>query len=106
MLLPVQDSLNNLRQAMQNTRIMCATMLDTKVSRDLIWSRQTAVTAAGHHWCERISGLLGIVGGHAAVTLPARLQGPEIRTGMLKDGKPVQLTAGQVSQAVTGVRGS
>lgn len=46
-----QDSLNNLRQAMANTRIMCATMLDTK--------------------------------------------GPEIRTGMLKDGKPVQLTTGQ-----------
>jgi hypothetical protein len=30
-----QDSLNNLRQAMQNTRIMCATMLDTKVGWDL-----------------------------------------------------------------------
>lgn len=38
-------------QAMKNTRIMCAVMLDTK--------------------------------------------GPEIRTGFLKDAKPVQLTAGQ-----------
>ncbi|KAL6758581.1 pyruvate kinase [Haematococcus lacustris] len=46
-----QDTLNALRQAMQNTRIMCATMLDTK--------------------------------------------GPEIRTGMLEGGKPVQLVTGQ-----------
>eukprot|EP00199_Chlamydomonas_sp_CCMP681_P000739 CAMPEP_0119102966 /NCGR_PEP_ID=MMETSP1180-20130426/1536_1 /TAXON_ID=3052 ORGANISM="Chlamydomonas cf sp, Strain CCMP681" /NCGR_SAMPLE_ID=MMETSP1180 /ASSEMBLY_ACC=CAM_ASM_000741 /LENGTH=508 /DNA_ID=CAMNT_0007087361 /DNA_START=104 /DNA_END=1630 /DNA_ORIENTATION=- len=46
-----QATLNNLRQAMQNTRIMCATMLDTK--------------------------------------------GPEIRTGMLLDGKPAQLVSGQ-----------
>ncbi len=28
------------------------------------------------------------------------LQGPEIRTGMLEDGKPVQLTAGQVRAAL------
>jgi hypothetical protein len=28
--------------------------------------------------------------------LLASRQGPEIRTGMLEDGKPVQLTAGQV----------
>ncbi|KAF5833151.1 pyruvate kinase [Dunaliella salina] len=46
-----QASLDALREAMHNTRIMCATMLDTK--------------------------------------------GPEIRTGQLKDGKPVQLVTGQ-----------
>ncbi|GFR44064.1 hypothetical protein Agub_g5224, partial [Astrephomene gubernaculifera] len=46
-----QETLDNLRQAMNNTKVMCAAMLDTK--------------------------------------------GPEIRTGTLKDGKPVQLTAGQ-----------
>ncbi|KIZ06088.1 pyruvate kinase [Monoraphidium neglectum] len=46
-----QETLNALRKAMENTKIMCAVMLDTK--------------------------------------------GPEIRTGMLEGGKPVQLTAGQ-----------
>lgn len=28
-----QETLNNLRQAMRNTKIMCAVMLDTKVCR-------------------------------------------------------------------------
>ncbi len=28
---PVQETLNNLRKAMENTKIMCAVMLDTKV---------------------------------------------------------------------------
>lgn len=46
-----QETLDNLRKAMANTKIMCAVMLDTK--------------------------------------------GPEIRTGMLKDAKPVQLTTGK-----------
>ncbi|GLC37228.1 hypothetical protein PLESTB_000993700 [Pleodorina starrii] len=46
-----QETLDNLRIAMSNTKVMCAAMLDTK--------------------------------------------GPEIRTGTLKDGKPVQLTAGK-----------
>ncbi|PKI71543.1 pyruvate kinase, cytosolic isozyme-like [Punica granatum] len=46
-----QETLNNLRQAMENTGILCAVMLDTK--------------------------------------------GPEIRTGFLKDGKPIQLNQGQ-----------
>ncbi|EFJ41139.1 cytosolic pyruvate kinase [Volvox carteri f. nagariensis] len=46
-----QETLDNLRIAMNNTKLMCAAMLDTK--------------------------------------------GPEIRTGTLKDGKPVQLTAGR-----------
>lgn len=46
-----QETLDNLRIAMQNTQILCAVMLDTK--------------------------------------------GPEIRTGFLKDGKPVQLKEGQ-----------
>ncbi|KAL5563789.1 hypothetical protein UlMin_033536 [Ulmus minor] len=46
-----QETLDNLRQAMDNTGILCAVMLDTK--------------------------------------------GPEIRTGFLKDGKPVQLKQGQ-----------
>ncbi|KAL0459854.1 UNVERIFIED_CONTAM: Pyruvate kinase, cytosolic isozyme [Sesamum latifolium] len=46
-----QETLDNLRKAMDNTGILCAVMLDTK--------------------------------------------GPEIRTGFLKDGKPVQLKQGQ-----------
>nr|XP_043622678.1 pyruvate kinase, cytosolic isozyme-like [Erigeron canadensis] len=46
-----QETLDNLRKAMNNTRIPCAVMLDTK--------------------------------------------GPEIRTGFLKDGKPIQLQEGQ-----------
>ncbi|KAG6470741.1 pyruvate kinase, cytosolic isozyme-like [Zingiber officinale] len=46
-----QETLDNLRIAMQNTGILCAVMLDTK--------------------------------------------GPEIRTGFLEDGKPVQLREGQ-----------
>jgi pyruvate kinase len=46
-----QETLDNLRQAMHNTGILCAVMLDTK--------------------------------------------GPEIRTGFLKDGKPIKLTKGQ-----------
>ncbi|CAA7025378.1 unnamed protein product [Microthlaspi erraticum] len=46
-----QETLDNLRQAMLNTGMLCAVMLDTK--------------------------------------------GPEIRTGFLKDGKPIQLKQGQ-----------
>lgn len=46
-----KETLDNLRRAMENTKIMCAVMLDTK--------------------------------------------GPEIRTGMLEGGKPVQLVSGQ-----------
>ncbi|XP_010680471.2 pyruvate kinase, cytosolic isozyme-like [Beta vulgaris subsp. vulgaris] len=46
-----QETLDNLRQAMHNTGILCAVMLDTK--------------------------------------------GPEIRTGILKEGKAIQLTQGQ-----------
>ncbi|KAK4706912.1 hypothetical protein R3W88_033532 [Solanum pinnatisectum] len=46
-----QETIDNLRQAMENTGILCAIMLDTK--------------------------------------------GPEIRTGFLKDSKPVQLKQGQ-----------
>ncbi|XP_043693807.1 pyruvate kinase, cytosolic isozyme [Telopea speciosissima] len=46
-----QETLGNLRTAMENTGILCAVMLDTK--------------------------------------------GPEIRTGFLKDGKPIQLKKGQ-----------
>ncbi|KAL6966212.1 pyruvate kinase [Sarracenia purpurea var. burkii] len=46
-----QETLDNLRAAMDNTGILCAVMLDTK--------------------------------------------GPEIRTGFLKDGKPIQLKQGQ-----------
>ncbi|KAI4343342.1 hypothetical protein L6164_010703 [Bauhinia variegata] len=46
-----QETLDNLRAAMENTGILCAVMLDTK--------------------------------------------GPEIRTGFLKDGKPIQIKQGQ-----------
>ncbi|XP_057953346.1 pyruvate kinase, cytosolic isozyme-like isoform X2 [Malania oleifera] len=46
-----QETLNNLRAAMNNTGLLCAVMLDTK--------------------------------------------GPEIRTGLLKDGKPINLKQGQ-----------
>ncbi|KAL3752013.1 hypothetical protein ACJRO7_012776 [Eucalyptus globulus] len=46
-----QETLDNLRQGMENTGILCAVMLDTK--------------------------------------------GPEIRTGFLKDGKPIQIKQGQ-----------
>lgn len=46
-----QETLDNLREAMDNTQTMCAVMLDTK--------------------------------------------GPEIRTGFLEDGKPIQLVEGK-----------
>ncbi|GIL56779.1 hypothetical protein Vafri_12087 [Volvox africanus] len=52
-----QETLDNLRIAMSNTKVMCAAMLDTK--------------------------------------------GPEIRTGTLKDGKPVQLIAGREVTIIT-----
>ncbi|EEC70399.1 hypothetical protein OsI_01382 [Oryza sativa Indica Group] len=54
-----QETLDNLRAAMESTGILCAVMLDTKIL-DLL-----------------------------------KIQGPEIRTGFLKDGKPVQLKKGQ-----------
>ncbi|XP_062153159.1 pyruvate kinase, cytosolic isozyme-like [Alnus glutinosa] len=52
-----QETLNNLRTAMNNTGILCAVMLDTK--------------------------------------------GPEIRTGFLKEAKPIQLQLGQVISITT-----
>jgi pyruvate kinase len=90
-----QASLDNLRIAMANTRIMCAAMLDTKV-RAINGVRVVAHGGMStQEWGHRNA--------YAPYQQPAALQcpqGPEIRTGMLKDGKPVQLTTGQVSLCI------
>ncbi|THU60228.1 hypothetical protein C4D60_Mb07t10430 [Musa balbisiana] len=60
-----QETIDNLRIAMQNTQILCAVMLDTKPPEV------------------------------STLTLTVSSQGPEIRTGFLKDGKPIKLKEGQ-----------
>ncbi|URD86502.1 Pyruvate kinase [Musa troglodytarum] len=60
-----QETIDNLRIAMQNTQILCAVMLDTKAPLKYLP-------------CILLSS-----------------QGPEIRTGFLKDGKPIKLKEGQ-----------
>ncbi|KAJ9529988.1 hypothetical protein QJQ45_023233, partial [Haematococcus lacustris] len=110
-----QDTLNALRQAMQNTHIMCATMLDTKAGG----AQCPVCDAAMPSWLYAMKGDARIGGSPAECLRPlspcpcclshharsnflimSRIitvlsHGPEIRTGMLEGGKPVQLVTGQ-----------
>lgn len=63
---------------MKNTKIMCAVMLDTKVRRPP---------------CEYFISEMGFLYSFDSQALMS--QGPEIRTGFLKDAKPIQLTTGK-----------
>jgi hypothetical protein len=97
---------------MQNTKIMCAVMLDTKVRRILlagICGAAAAPSGAGSTAANAIAQWQTAAARRGALGRRSRAcndrrpvcstQGPEIRTGMLVDGKPVQLTAGQVGRA-------
>jgi hypothetical protein len=104
---------------MQNTKIMCAVMLDTKVrasapgARGARRRRRSRATAAQRpQLCAPAGAALAPVAcaGRGAPrrrgcrpwapSRPSRApQGPEIRTGMLVDAKPIQLTSGQVRAA-------
>ncbi|KAJ0094650.1 hypothetical protein Patl1_14943 [Pistacia atlantica] len=76
-----QETLDNLKIAMQNTQILCAVMLDTKIIDKL----------DGLPLKEKEHSLRS-----ACRMLPLYfIEGPEIRTGFLKDGKPIQLQEGQ-----------
>ncbi|CAH2077888.1 unnamed protein product, partial [Thlaspi arvense] len=85
-----QETLDNLRQAMLNTGMLCAVMLDTKVSliKNLCYIYV--------HLCVCIYILIWALftpdPDHSSIDLQL---GPEIRTGFLKNGKPVQLKQGQ-----------
>ncbi|URD86496.1 Pyruvate kinase [Musa troglodytarum] len=75
-----QETIDNLRIAMQNTQILCAVMLDTKAS----------------FFSDDLEFFIYVV--RPLKYLPCILlssQGPEIRTGFLKDGKPIKLKEGQ-----------
>ncbi|URE16628.1 Pyruvate kinase [Musa troglodytarum] len=85
-----QETLHNLRAAMEITGIPCAVMLDTKVRVPL----------------PSLRFFLLLLLFEAAVDLWS-LQGPEIRTGFLRDGKPIQLKKGQelIISTDYGIRG-
>ncbi|GAU28927.1 hypothetical protein TSUD_59380, partial [Trifolium subterraneum] len=88
-----QETLDNLRAAMENTGILCAVMLDTKGDG-----------MNGVLYFVVKSGLSSCYCGAAFFRppLPGTLEcrewvkqsGPEIRTGFLKDAKPIQLKKG------------
>ncbi|CAL9150684.1 unnamed protein product, partial [Musa hybrid cultivar] len=85
-----QETLHNLRAAMEITGIPCAIMLDTKVRAHL----------------PSLRFLLLLLLFEEAVDLWS-MQGPEIRTGFLRDGKPIQLKKGQelIISTDYGIRG-
>ncbi|PKU67219.1 Pyruvate kinase, cytosolic isozyme [Dendrobium catenatum] len=79
-----QETLENLKIAMQNTQILCAVMLDTKV-----YGRKQVMKILE---CQNASKAMI---GHILLVVSLCDLGPEIRTGFLKDGKPIQLKEGQ-----------
>ena len=152
----LQETLDALRQAMQNTKIMCAVMLDTKASSHVLrlivhdvgqWKYRSLAYPNKHHQPEeeyaavqckgcinersfsvlppkslatlsptRMAGVLKESGSpddapksctaspkvspaqqlaHHKDELRGGMQGPEIRTGFLKDAKPIQLITGK-----------
>ncbi|CAI0416441.1 unnamed protein product [Linum tenue] len=86
-----QETLDNLRIAMHNTSILCAVMLDTKVALFL------SLSLCLFPLLPILNQLSGRNPNIAAfnLLLNSHLQGPEIRTGFLKDGNPIQLQEGQ-----------
>ncbi|CAI0415354.1 unnamed protein product [Linum tenue] len=82
-----QETLDNLRIAMHNTSILCAVMLDTKVSLSLCLFPLLPIL-------NQLSGRNPNIAAFNLL-LNSHLQGPEIRTGFLKDGNPIQLQEGQ-----------
>jgi hypothetical protein len=83
---------------MRNTKIMCAVMLDTKVGCCKLIARALAMP-----YLVRCSRMQMSLSQHIILkSLYTSLcdgwplvQGPEIRTGFLKDAKPIQLTTGK-----------
>ncbi|OEL26839.1 Pyruvate kinase, cytosolic isozyme [Dichanthelium oligosanthes] len=109
-----QETLDNLRAAMERTGILCAVMLDTKVGPSPLAPFSISAVARlvlQFAICDFGVGLpcrlLHLVPLRdldlrcdlwfliSAPPLFGRFCGPEIRTGFLKDGKPVQLKKGQ-----------
>ncbi|KAG1359544.1 Pyruvate kinase, cytosolic isozyme [Cocos nucifera] len=92
-----QETLDNLRIAMQNTQILCAVMLDTKSVYD-VGTEQ--LTCQSHNLLDTVDIVCGWLifftnVDQGTVNLLSTDRGPEIRTGFLKDGKPIQLKKGQ-----------
>jgi pyruvate kinase len=78
-----QHTLDSLRQAQHNTGIMCAVLLDTKVISYPFTSPRSFLE--GQH----------SVGSDWVTDLYVLGQGPEIRTGQHKTGKPMKLIRGK-----------
>ena len=105
-----QETLDTLRKAMANTRIMCAVMLDTKV-------RPAAPAVAAVHAALMMTAAAGrlrssIQQSFTTFTASSQhqhhlalvnlWQGPEIRTGFLKDpDTPLTFTAGKTIKITT-----
>ncbi|KAL2344649.1 hypothetical protein Fmac_005934 [Flemingia macrophylla] len=106
-----QETLDNLRAAMENTGILCAVMLDTKARFQFCFLISDFVYLAFFlssllsfliRLC--LSPLVIIESSHLPAVCAINSEekserslyrGPEIRTGFLKDGKPIQLKQGQ-----------
>ncbi|PKU66024.1 Pyruvate kinase, cytosolic isozyme [Dendrobium catenatum] len=109
-----QETLDNLNIAMQNTQILCAVMLDTKASgkEKGNWSRSSGALESLWEETSVTTTKKAYEFSYDARVEDASLlkctiedlncfKGPEIRTGFLKDGKPIKLTEGQEISVTT-----